>query len=390
MTRFVGALLATAVILVAVPAGQAGSPPALAFTPSTYDYGTVTVGQTASNVFTLANTGGSGTGALSIALTGSAAFTKTADTCSATSLGPGKSCSVTVTYGPSAAGSDAATLLASSKRNASASGALSGQGAAARHVYWTTFNPGAIGRADVGGQNANQSFIDTSPDPNLAGDPLDVEVDSAHVYWTNVNTGAIGRADLSGLNVVQSFVNTGAGFGDEIVGVAVDSAHIYWANFNAMTIGRADLDGQNVNPAFITVSGRPEGVAVDGGHVYWGNLDGNEIGRAELNGQNVDQGFITGASSPWGVTVDSTYVYWANQQNDTIGRADLAGTNANQSFIALPFGAAPTGVAVDSGHVYWTEEGLDSIGRADIDGQNVNDRFVTGMIRPFGVAVDAG
>jgi centrosomal CEP192-like protein/low-density lipoprotein receptor class B len=389
MNRFVGVLLATAVLLVAVPAGQAGSPPALAFTPSSYHYGTVTVGQTASQTFTLRNNGGTGTGALSVALTGSSAFTKTADTCSATSLGPRKSCSVTVTYTPSTAGSDSATLSASSKKPAaSASVVLSGQGAAARHVYWTTFNvPKGIGRADISGQNATQTFIVTT------GNPLDVEVDASHVYWSNVDAAAIGRADLSGQNANENFISTGASFGSEIVGVAVDSAHIYWADFNDMTIGRADLNGQNVEPSFIAVTGgRPEGVAVDGGHVYWTNLDADAIGRADLNGLNVDQSFIMGAAgdSPWGVTVDSSYIYWANQGRNTIGRADLNGLSVDQSFITPRADAAPTGIAVDAAHVYFTEEGLDSIGRADLDGQNVNDTFVTGMTRPFGVTVDAG
>lgn len=75
----------------AVPgtAGAAHRPrpqPALAFTPP-YDYGLVTVGQTASQTFTLANSGGSASGAITATLTASAEFTKTADTCTGTSLG---------------------------------------------------------------------------------------------------------------------------------------------------------------------------------------------------------------------------------------------------------------------------------------------------------------
>src|SRR5881397_48266 len=105
LIQTVGALAAVALLVPA--AGQAGGAPALGFTPSTngaYDYGTVVVCQTASRTFTLTNSGGSATAALTVALTGSAAFTKTADACTATSLGPGKSCSVTVTYSPAAAG----------------------------------------------------------------------------------------------------------------------------------------------------------------------------------------------------------------------------------------------------------------------------------------------
>jgi hypothetical protein len=79
----------------------------------------------------------------------------------------------------------------------------------ANHVYWTN-NAGTIGRADLGGQNANQSFItgDTTPSG--------VAVDASHVYWTA--GGTIRRADLSGQNVNESFISAPAG----LFGVAVD------------------------------------------------------------------------------------------------------------------------------------------------------------------------
>jgi virginiamycin B lyase len=85
-----------------------------------------------------------------------------------------------------------------------------------------------------------------------------------HVYWANRTNGTIGRADIGGQNADQSFI-TGA---DGPTGVAVDSGHIYWNNLNGGAIGRADLDGQNANQSFITGGTFPEGVAVDAGHVY--------------------------------------------------------------------------------------------------------------------------
>jgi hypothetical protein len=72
-------------------------------------------------------------------------------------------------------------------------------------------------------------------------------------------TGTIGRADVDGQNVNQSFI-TGA---IAPIGVAVDSGHIYWANLGTNTIGRADLDGQNADQSFITGASDPVGVAVD-------------------------------------------------------------------------------------------------------------------------------
>ena len=65
----------------------------------------------------------------------------------------------------------------------------------------------------------------------------------------------IGRADLDGQNVNQSFITGGA----TPPGSAVDGGHIYWANVSSGTIGRADLDGQNANQSFITGGVLPQG-----------------------------------------------------------------------------------------------------------------------------------
>jgi virginiamycin B lyase len=247
-----------------------------------------------------------------------------------------------------------------------------------RHIYWTNADNNTIGRADVSGQNANQSFI------TGANDPRGVAVDSGHVYWANQNSadlngGTIGRADLSGQNANQSFI-TGAHFP---VGVAVDSGHVYWANLGGETIGRADLSGQNANQSFISGAHFPVGMAVGAGHIYWANDGTATIGRADLDGQNADESFITGLGQAEGVAVDSSHIYWTSASG--IGRADLNGQNVNQSFIT---GADIAGVAVDSSHIYWTTGS--AIGRADLNGQNVNQSFITGASFPYGVTVDPG
>ena len=204
-----------------------------------------------------------------------------------------------------------------------------------------------------------------------------------HIYWTNYNTGTIGRADLDGQNANQSFITSNGA-----TGVAVDGSHVYWTNDNGNTIGRADLNGQNANPSFITLVHLPAGVAVDGSYVYWGNHAGGTIGRSDLDGQNANESFITGANATFGVAVDGSHIYWANSGSNTIGRADLNGGNANQSFITA---SVPTGVAVDGNHVYWTNFGSfgigTTIGRADLDGGNANQTFITGANAPGGVAV---
>jgi hypothetical protein len=172
---------------------------------------------------------------------------------------------------------------------------------------------------------------------------FNVAVPVRHVYWADDGTGTIGRANLDGTGANQSFISGASG----PIGVAVDAGHVYWANNITDTIGRANLDGTGPDQGFISGASRPVGVAVDAGHVYWANHDTDTIGRANLDGTGANQSFISGASAPEGVAVDAGHVYWANLGTGTIGRANLDGTGANQSFIS---GASnPLGVAVDAG-----------------------------------------
>lgn len=120
--RFAGLLVAVVAVFVA-PGMAHASESATKFTPQTtpgaFDYGVVdgVGGKTKTQVFTLTNSSRRATSALTITLTGSAAFTKTADSCAKHSLRPKKRCKVTVVYAPTTSGqSDTATLTATSKR----------------------------------------------------------------------------------------------------------------------------------------------------------------------------------------------------------------------------------------------------------------------------------
>src|SRR5215216_1819607 len=205
----------------------------------------------------------------------------------------------------------------------------------------------------------------------------------AHVYWTNNGDTTIGRANLDGGGADQSFI------GDQIgpCGVAVDGAHVYWADTNGTAIGRANLDGSGANQTFIDNIDAPCGVAVDGAHVYWGTVAAGTIGRANLDGSGANQGFIGAATGACGVAVDGAHVYWSNGGAGTIGRANLDSTGVDQAFIA---GAPrPCGVALDAAHLYWANAEDGTIGRANLDGTGVNQSFIGGATMPCGVAVDA-
>ena len=108
-------------------ASAASRGPVLAFTPAPDDYGHVTPGQTASQKFTLANTGMMATGKLRVRLAGAAAFKITGTTCK--NLAPGKKCTVTVRFKLAMSTAVTATLIAvGQKRAATAADALAGTG----------------------------------------------------------------------------------------------------------------------------------------------------------------------------------------------------------------------------------------------------------------------
>ena len=113
--------------------------PALSFTPAPFDYGQVGAGQAVSQTFTLANSGGTATGALTDTLTGAAAFTITGDTCTGISLAVGGTCTVTVRFAPASTATGTATLTAASVNPAvTATDVLTGTGVAhPRFLYWT-------------------------------------------------------------------------------------------------------------------------------------------------------------------------------------------------------------------------------------------------------------
>ena len=250
-------------------------------------------------------------------------------------------------------------------------------------IYWSNLNAGTIGRANLDGTGANQSFINLG----LGARVLGLAVDSQHIYWTDPdsglpdsNSGAVGMANLDGTGINQNLTAGGNG----AAGVAIDGQHIYWTNLFG-TIGKANLDGSGANQAFIFVAGRPTGVVVDNQHIYWTDNSDGTIGEANLDGSDVNQNLITGASGPGEIAVDGRHIYWANNSGTTIGRANLDGTGVNESFIT---GASqPSGVAVTGERIYWTNRGTGTIGEANLDGSAVDQSFITGAHLPGEVAV---
>jgi hypothetical protein len=192
--RVVWAVAVAAVALLVPAVALAGRQPVLAWSPSSNDFGQVTVNQTASQTFTLKNTGGSASSALKVALSGSSAFSVTSDGSSATSLGPGKSCTVVVQFAPTSTGAVSASLNATgNKRAATATASLAGTGSSAGHIYWANQFDGTIDEAPLTGGSATRLVTGQSA-------PFGVAVDASHIYWANTtfSGGTIAEAPLTG------------------------------------------------------------------------------------------------------------------------------------------------------------------------------------------------
>ncbi|MHB8492317.1 MAG: NHL repeat-containing protein [Solirubrobacteraceae bacterium] len=143
-------------------------------------------------------------------------------------------------------------------------GYVTGIAVDSRHIYWTTREAGTIGRASLTCTHVEKHFI------SGASQPTAVAVDAHHIYWANDTYNAtmhtygvnatIGRANLNGSHANESFI-VGA---SEPFSVAVDSGHVYWGNYGSGTIGRASLNGTHANESFI-VAGVVHGSNVESG-----------------------------------------------------------------------------------------------------------------------------
>lgn len=415
---------ATALVLVGLPASvaSAGAAPAvLAFRPAPYDYGHVTVGQKPERVFTLANAGGRASSSMTVQVSGSTAFSVTADTCSGTSLGPGKSCTVTVRFTPTGVGAVTAELAAASKnRAAAATSTLTGAGrrlgsSGPGHLYWTSLTEGN------GYVLNSMSLADGTTSPVLTGLPgADLmTVDNTDLYWSSGVGGPLFGQTISALPLAAISsspavsVTTLVSGQKDPVGVAVDGDHIYWADLVAGTISFGSLVRDPVTNG-VTVTdvsflfqglGGPLGVAVDGSYVYWTTVGSESstsgtIWRASLPSATQPSpgspvALVTGQNNPSGLVVAGTTIYWANYGTDadegSINSYPLDGGATASPVTVVDNLTAPYGIAVNGGNIYWT--GFDAtasqstINRASLNGEAVTSLYSSGFDNFFGIAV---
>ena len=256
-----GVLAAAAAGTVLAGAGPAGAAAAsttalrpLAFTPSGHNFGPVTVGRTAQQKFTLKNNSSTTSSRLTVSHAGSARFSITAGTCAGIRLQPGKTCTVTVRFAPTATDAVTGTLKAAGTSRA-ATASLAGTGGG--YLYWSNYATSTINRANLNGTGVTTLVSGLNS-------PSAVAVDSSHIYWTDYSGGhTVSEANLDGTGVTN--LVTGPSYSQ---GMAVDGSHLYWsitmdaaADPNSGTINEANLDGTGVT-TLVTGQYDPGGLVV--------------------------------------------------------------------------------------------------------------------------------
>lgn len=164
----------------------------IAISPTASDFGSVVVGQdSSSQTFTVTNTGGSATSALSVILSGTDAddFTLVAGSngCQGTVLAAAGTCTIALTFGPNSGGSKAATLTVTAGTGGTTSAALSGTG---------------LGDADL---TANPTGIDFGSVATAASSgSVAVTITNGGDVASGIPTAVIGGTNFSQFGIVSN------------------------------------------------------------------------------------------------------------------------------------------------------------------------------------------
>ena len=301
-------------------------------------------------------------------------------------------------------------------------------------MYWTDWGTQTIRRANLDGSQV-EDLVSTGLYFSGLARPhsLALDVDGGKMYWADGNAAKIQRANLDGrqvetlvIGIDQNFrspvtwdhpdsfgslLTFGFGFRSSVednsmcpVGIALDvgGGKMYWTDECWDTISRANLDGSQVEILTRSVT-RPVGIALDvgGGKMYWTDRgDTTKISRANLDGSRVET-LVTGVELPHSLALDvgGGKMYWTDYGTDKIRRANLDGRQVED--LVTTGLETPTGLALDvgGGKMYWTDQGYHLLGapggrsgvkiqRANLDGSRVEPLVTTGLIRPFGFALD--
>lgn len=190
--------------LATAPLSGTGLPPgSLMVTPASRDFGPVVVGMAgATQVFTITNTGGAPTSALTTSLSDSSNFSLTAETCTGT-LAAGASCMVSVRFNPAAVGDLLGSLTVTATTGGTAAAALTGRGLS---VALLEVTPAAtnFGPVTVAGQSATTDLTVTNIGAGMSGSLTTTLVDTTN-FTITANTCSAGLAGAASCTITVRF-----------------------------------------------------------------------------------------------------------------------------------------------------------------------------------------
>jgi len=144
-------------------------PGSLTLTPSSQDFGSVTLGAVSSVDFTVKNTGGATSSSISAMVSDVASYTVTGGTCINAQLAPGATCTVTVRFNPTGqAGAKPATLTVTATQGGSPTSSLTGTALTAGAL---SLSPASkdFGAVAVGGMSTETVFTLTNTGQTATG-----------------------------------------------------------------------------------------------------------------------------------------------------------------------------------------------------------------------------
>jgi sugar lactone lactonase YvrE len=295
----------------------------------------------------------------------------------------GSTCTVNVTFTPTAAGTryGAVTLL-------------NGSG----NVIATAFVLGT-------GQGPQINFLPGTQSTIGSGfkSPVGTAVDgSGNIYIADSGNARVLKETLSGGVYTQSTIGTGL---SNPFGVAVDgSGNVYITDVNNDAVLLETPSNGTYTQSTITSGfsiNSPNGVAVDGsGNVYIANTGNSNVLKETLsNGIYTQSTIASGLSNPNGVAVDGSgnvYIVNTNGGSSTMGNVVVLTPSSSGTYTQSTLSAAtglmyPQGITVDgNGNVYIADSNNARVVKETLSGGTYTQSVLpaTGLNQPKGLAVD--
>lgn len=229
-------------------------------------------------------------------------------------------------------------------------GTVTTVGSAANNVaIWATSNYiyygfNSIRRMNLDGTNATLLRSVTGS--------YNIIADANYIYYGYETGRKIGRMNLDGTGANDSWIdyssNTSAPFSSVLL---IEGSNIYFGGGNnggingyAGNIWKVSVTGGT--PASFTsdtnTNAGIQDLVSDGTFIYWSNYQTGTLGKVRLDGTGNESSWVTGLTSPWGMDINGTTVYF--NHSGYVGKISTDGTGLNRQWNSNGF--ASQGLAI--------------------------------------------